>query len=260
MGYKDEAMRRLIFGVVLAVACWGQAQTPPAAYQPIRVKFRVLDLDGRPLEGATISAHLDTVSTRVPPDKVLKGKSGADEFTYTLGEQMSPIFSTQQQVGTEGFCEVPFIVYSNRSDAIDYELDGLYKQPNKQVLVSADIHQSFTNGDDNRLIILHANVRREFMISSLLVALAAFLGVTLMGFLLFFRGVYPFLLSRGWSIDASRAVCWAGTSLICLAALMGFYWWLLPHYINVWVVLAFLLAIWILHVLVSMLTHRRVAY
>lgn len=261
-------MRNLIVGILLlSMAGWAQETAPtpapisgPAGYQPIRVKFRVLDLDGRPLEGATISARLDPASTRVPPDKVLKAKSGADEFTYVLGEPMYPIFSTQQQVGPEGFCEVAFIVYSNRSDAIDYELSGLYKQPNREVLVSADTHQSFTNGDDNRLIILHASVRRELLLSSFLIALGAWIGITIMGFLLFFRGIYPFWLNRGWAIDRSRALCWNGVLLVCLGTLAVAYWWLLPHVIGLWLFFSLLLAIWLLHLIISMLSGRQAAY
>lgn len=257
-------MRSLVLGIVgtfvVALAGWGQDQNAPAAYQPIRVKFRVLDLDGRPLEGATISARLDPASTRMPPDKVLKGKSGADEFTYVPGEQMFPIFSTQQQVGPEGFCEVPFIVYSNRPDAIDYELSGLYKQPNREVLVSADTHQSFTNGDDNRLIILHTNVHKQLVLSSLLVALAGWIGVTIMGALLFFRAIYPLCLSKGIAVDLGRALCWSGALLICLFSLGLLYWWLLPHIIGLWIFFVLLFAIWLLHLLFSMLAERRAAY
>lgn len=256
-------MKGLIFGILLVVTvavAQDQNQNAPAAYQPIRVRFRVLDMDGRPLEGATISARIDPTSTRLPPDKILKAKSGADEFTYTVGEQMFPIFSTQQQVGPEGFCEVPFIVYSNRNDAIDYDLDGLYKEPNRQILVSIDAHQSFTNGDDNRLIILHTNVRRQLALSSLLVALAAWIGATIMGFLLFFRGMYRYWLARGRSVDQSRALCWSGTLLIWLLSLGLVYWWLLPHIIGLWIFFSLLFVIWLLHLIISVLTQKRVAY
>jgi|CZKS01.1.fsa_nt_gi hypothetical protein len=254
-------MKRLTLGILLT-ACVALAQEPasPAAYQPIRIKFRVVDLDGRPLEGASVAARLDPESTRLPPDHVLKAKSGADEFTYTLSEQMFPVFSTQQHVGPEGFCEVPFIVYSNRQDQpIDYEMLVLYKEPNRNVLFSADTHRSVTNTDDGKGFTLHTNVRKQVELSSLIVALIAWFGVTVMGFLLFFRGMYPRWLANGKSIDLSRALCWSGTLLICLFALGLIYWWLLPRIFGLWIFFALLFVIWLAHLAVSVSARRRTA-
>lgn len=252
-------MKRLTLGILLA-ACVVPAQehTAPAAYQPIRIRFRVIDLDGRPLEGASVAARLDPESTRLPPDHVLKAKSGADEFSYTVGESMFPVFSTQQHVGTEGFSEVPVVVYSNRPDQpIDYELLVLYKEPNRNVLFSADVHKSMTNSDDGKVFTLHTNVRKQVELSSLLVGLIGWLGVTIMGFLLFFRGMYPRWLANGKSIDLSRALCWSGTLLICLFALGLVYWWLLPRILGLWMFFILLFVIWLAHLAVSVGAQRR---
>jgi hypothetical protein len=251
-------MKRLIIGILLAAsAAMAQDQGGPAAYQPIRVKFRVMDLDGRPFEGVTVSARLDSGSTRVPPDKVLKAKSGVDEFTYIVGEQNSPIFSTQQQTGPDGVCEVPFIVYSNRTDPIDYELGGLYKQPNRDILVRADGHQSFTNGDDNRLIVLHANIRRDITPSIWLMSLACWLGASTMGFLLFYKGFYRYWLSKGKTVEHSRALCTTGTIFVSLLAMGTLYWWLLPHYVSLWLFFGMLFVIWLFFLIISILTQKR---
>lgn len=256
-------MKVLMLGILMTAAtalAQEPSPAPPAAYQPIRVTFQVLDLDGRPLEGASIAARLDPASTRLPPDKEIKAKSGAEEFKYMAGEQMFPIFSTQQTTGPDGRCEVPFIVYSNRNDAIDYDLDGLYKEPNHQVLVSGDAHLSLTNGDDKRSIVVHANVRRQLALSILLGALAAWAGITIMGFLLFFRGMYRYWLSNGKPIDLARSLCWSGTILICMVGLGLVYWWMLPHIVGLWLFFSLLFAIWLLHLIVSMLARNRVAY
>lgn len=248
---------------ILAVACAAMAQQPqtaPAAYQPIRMKFRVVDLDGRPLEGASVAARLDPESSRLPPDKVLKAKAGADEFTYTTGEQMFPIFSIQQHAGAEGFAEVPFIVYSNRPDQpIDYELLVLYKEPNRNVLFAGDTHRALTSGDDGRAVTLHANVRREVAVSSLVVSIVAWLGITVMGFLLFFRGMYRRWLQNGKSVELSRALCWNGTLFVCLFAMGLIYWWLLPRFLGLWLFVGLLFGIWLAHLLVSVGMRRRTA-
>lgn len=254
-------MRRLTLGILaLASAAMAQQQQAPAAYQPIRIKFRVVDLDGRPLEGASVAARLDPESSRLPPDKVLKAKAGADEFTYTLGEQGFPVFSIQQHVGPEGFAEVPFIVYSNRADQpIDYEMLVLYKEPNRNVLFAAETHKALTSGDDGRPLTLHANVRKELAVSSLMIGLVAWLGITVMGFLLFFRGMYRRWLQGGKSIELSRALCWSGTLFICLFAMGLIYWWLLPRILGLWLFVGLLFAIWLAHLLVSVGMQRRAA-
>lgn len=254
-------MKRLLLWILLTVS-FAAAQGPnaPAAYQPIRVKFRVLDLDGRPLEGASLAGHLDAESSRLPPDRVLSAKSGADEFSYSLGDPGFTIFSNQQHVGPDGYCEVPFIVYSNRAEQpIDYELMALYNQPNRNVLLAADMHKGLTNADDGRTFILHANVRKQFEISSLLVALACWIGGTIMGFLLFFRGLYRYWLSNDKSVELSRALCISGTLFVCLFTLALVYWWLLPHIIGVWVLFGVCLTIWLLHFVVTMTTKRAIA-
>jgi hypothetical protein len=238
-----------------------QAQpAAPAAYQPIRVRFRVVDLDGRPLEGASVAARLDPESSRLPPDKVLKAKAGADEFTYSLGDDRFTVFSTQQHVGPEGFTEVPFIVYSNRADQpIDYELMVQTKEPNRNVLFAADTHKAMTTGDDGRTLTLHANTRREVAVSSLVIGLIAWLGITVMGFLLFFRGMYRRWLQGGRSIDLSRALCWSGTLFICLFAMGLIYWWLLPRILGLWLFVGLLFAVWLAHLLVSVGMQRHTA-
>ena len=246
--------------LLLAAAAMAQQQAAPAAYQPIRIKFRVLDLDGRPLEGASVAARLDPESSRLPPDKVLKAKAGADEFTYTVGEQMYPIFSSQQHVGPEGFAEVPFVVYSNRADQpIDYDVMVLYKDPNRDVLFASDKHRPETNSDDGRVVTLHTNVRKELAASSLLISLVAWLGITVMGFLLFFRGMYRRWLDGGKSIELSRALCWSGTLFVCLFALALIYWWMLPHILGLWLFVGLLFAVWLAHLLVSVSMQRRAA-
>ncbi len=255
-------MTRLTLGI-LALACAAMAQTQqtaPAAYQPIRVKFRVVDLDGRPLEGAAVSARLDPESSRLPPDKVLKARAGADEFAYNLGDDRFTVFSTQQHVGPEGFAEVPFIVYSNRADQpIDYELLVQYKEPNRNVLFASDSHKAMTTGDDGRVITLHANVRKEVAVSNLVIGLIAWLGITVMGFLLFFRGMYRRWLQNGKSIELSRALCWSGTLFICLFAMGLIYWWLLPRILGLWLFVGLLFAVWLAHLLVSVGMQRRTA-
>jgi len=255
-------MTRLTLGI-LAMGCAALAQTQqtaPAAYQPIHMKFRVVDLDGRPLEGAAVSARLDPESSRLPPDKVLKARTGADEFTYAQSDDRFTEFSTKQHVGPEGFSEVPFIVYSNRADQpIDYELLVLYKEPNRNVLFSGETHRSVTSGDDGRQVTLHANVRKEVAVSSLAIGLIAWIGITVMGFLLFFRGMYRRWLEKGKSIELSRALCWSGTLFICLFAMGLIYWWLLPRILGLWLFVGLLFAIWLAHLLVSVGMRRRTA-
>jgi hypothetical protein len=80
-----------------------------------------------------------------------------------------------------------------------------------------------------------------------------------MGFLLFFRGMYPRWLANGKSIDLSRALCWSGTLLICLFALGLIYWWLLPRIFGLWIFFALLFVIWLAHLAVSVSARRRTA-
>ena len=113
--------------ILLSGICPGQTTTttnaptaapttpPPAQYQLIRVRYRVVDLDGRPLENASISARLDADSSRKPPDRVIKVKAGEDEFAYTQDDSGFPVFSNAQHVNAEGLAEVPIIVYANRT-------------------------------------------------------------------------------------------------------------------------------------------------
>ena len=253
-------MKHLILGILLAGSAVLAAQESPAAYQPIRITFRVLDLDDRPLEGASLAARLDSGSSRVPPDRIIKGKSGADEFSYALGQPSYPVFSNQQHTGPEGRCQIPFIVYSNRSNQpIDYEMMALYNEPNRNILFSNDRHQSLTNADDGRVITIHANVRRQLPVSLVLIALVCWIGGTIMGFLLFFRGLYRYWLNKGRPVEFSRALCYSGTLFISLLTLGLVYYEFLPHIVGLWLFFGVLFVIWLLHFIIVMVTKRQVA-
>jgi hypothetical protein len=177
-----------------------------------------------------------------------------------MGQEGCPIFSINQHVSPEGYAEVPFIVYSNRADQpIDYVLLVQYKEPNRNVLFASERHKAMTTGDDNRVMTLHSDVRKEVAVSNLLIALIGWIGITVMGFLLFFRGMYRHWLQNGKSIELSRALCWSGTLFVCLLSLGLLYWYLLPRYLGLWLIVGLLFAIWLAHLLVSVGTSRRAA-
>jgi hypothetical protein len=247
--------------LALAVLTLAQTAAPPAQpaqpaqYQVMRIRFQVLDLDGRPLEGSIVAARLDSASTRMPPDKPLKVKSGDEEFIYGTEEQY-PIFSTKQTASDDGFAEVPFIVYANRSDPIDYQLSVAYKGHRKNYLVAQEQARAVSMQDSNATYTLHADVRREVKSTHLIVAIVAWLGVTAMGFLLFMSALYPRWLKAGKPIDLARALCWSGVIFVSLAMLGIVYWWLFPHFINAWVFFGALIAIWLIHLLATVLPQR----
>ncbi len=257
--------------ILLSGICPGQTTTttnaptaapttpPPAQYQLIRVRYRVVDLDGRPLENASISARLDADSSRKPPDRVIKVKAGEDEFAYTQDDSGFPVFSNAQHVNAEGLAEVPIIVYANRTEPIDYDLSALYKEANRNVLFAADRKHAYSLQDTGAIQNLRANVRRQVPTSEFLIALIAWIGISIMGLLLFFRGVYPRLLDGRRSIDLSRALCWSGALFVCLLALGLVYWWVLPHIFSVWMFLILLAVIWLAHLLMTVIPRRAAA-
>ncbi len=251
-------LRRLILFFFAWYMLPAQETATPAQYQLIRIKFRVIDLDGRPLENASVSARLDSDSSRKPPDRTLRVKAGEDEYTYSQDDSSYPVFSNQQHVNADGIAEVPFIVYANRTDPIDYDLSILYKEANRNVVFASDRKRPVTIQDAGMTQTLRANVRRQVPVPEFLLAISAWIGITVMGCLLFFRGVYRRLLEGRKAVELSRALCWSGALFICLFALGLVYWWVLPHIFSVWMFMIFLAVIWLAHLLVTVMSRRTI--
>jgi hypothetical protein len=175
---------------------------------------------------------------------------------YAQDDQRGTIFSNQQVVDAQGVCTVPFIVYSNRSAPVEYELNVQYDQAGTNVIARRDAKQSFTGSSNNSVLTIHTSVRRKVAASLALFGAIALVCVTIIGALLFFRGVYPRLIDGGRGIDLGRALCWSGVLFIFLLALGVLYWWLLPYVLGMWVFLALLFIIWLVHFLVTVLPRR----
>jgi hypothetical protein len=249
----------VILSSVLSMACLlvpvadGQQ---PAQYQLIRVRYRLLDRNGRPLPKASLLARLDPTSSRLPPDRTLRTQAGSEEFTYSQDDADFIIFSNQQYADDAGIAELPVIVYANRPDPIDYELNSLYGSERMNRVASGDRRAAFTASDAGNTRELRLDAVGRVPTMNYLMAAGLWLGATIMGGLLFFRGVYRSLLSGGRSIELSRALCWSGSLLITLIAMALAYWFFLPHILNLYVVLGFLFVIWFLHLLFTVVPKR----
>ncbi|MCW5976552.1 MAG: hypothetical protein KIT09_00670 [Bryobacteraceae bacterium] len=248
--------------IVLTLVSLGFLAAPPAhaqqpaQYQLIRVKYRLLDRNGRPLTRASISARLDSGSSRAPSDRTLRTLAGSEEFVYSLDDPGFIIFSNQQYADEAGMTELPVIVYANRSEPIDYELSSLYGVERTNRVAARDRKAAFTLSDAGSTRELRLDAVGGVPSMNYLIAAGLWLGATIMGGLLFFRGVYRSLLAGGRSIELSRALCWSGFMLITLVALGLAYWLFLPHIVNLYVLTVFLFAIWFLHLLFTVLPKR----
>jgi hypothetical protein len=228
----------------------------PAQYQVIRVNFRVTDRNGKPLPNASLLARLDPSSGRPAPDRVLKARLGGEEYIYSIDEPDYVIFSNQQYADQDGIVSLPVIVYANRPDPIDYELNGMYGQERANRVPPNSRKRSFSAADIGATMPLAFDVVGDVPASNYLVALGIWIAAAVMGSLLFFRGVYRYLLASGRSIEISQALCWSGSLFVAVAALGLLYWLLLPHVVNVYIVLGFLLAVWLAHLLFTVLPRR----
>jgi len=229
----------------------------PAQYQVIKLKYKILSSDGDILPGATLAARLDTGSSRMAPDKNLKAGTGEDEYAYSVDDPGHTIFSSEQTSNADGLLELPVIVYQNRPDPIDYELIVFYGKERSNRVYPKDQKRAFSSADAGATVTLQVNAVQPLTFPRLLMALLCWLGATVMGALLFFRGVYRSLLASGKSIDLSRALCWSGVLLVSLLSLGLAYWLFLPKLMNLYIFLGFLLAIWFLHLLFAVLPKRR---
>jgi hypothetical protein len=245
----------IAFLLALSITATALSQEP-AQYQVIKVKFKVLDREGGILPGVALSARLDAGSNRLPPDKLLKVGASKDEYIYSVDDATYSLFSNEQTSNADGILEVPFIVFQNRPDQIDYELNAYYGKERTNRIFPKDRKRAFSATDDGAFLSLQIDALPPFTMPRILVAIACWLGATLMGALLFFRGVYKSLLSAGKSIDLSRALCWSGVLLISLIALGCAYWLFLPKIINLYYFFIFLFVIWLLHMLFTVFPKR----
>ena len=253
---KTYAILCSAFSVACLLVPAVDAQQQPAQYQLIRVRYRLLDRNGRPLPKASLLARLDSSSTRLPPDRTLRTQAGNEEFTYSLDDSDFIIFSNQQYADDAGIVDLPVIVYSNRPDPIDYELNSLYGSERANRLQPGNRRAAFTASDAGSTRELRLDAVGGVPSLNYILAAGLWLGATIMGGLLFFRGVYRSLLSSGRSIERSRALCWSGSLLIALIALGLVYWLFLPHVLNLYVVIGFLFVIWFLHLLFTVIPKR----
>jgi hypothetical protein len=228
----------------------------PAQYQVIKVRFKVLSRDGEVLPRASLAARLDSSSARVPPDKTLKAGLGRDEYSYSTDDSTFSVFSSEQISNEEGALEVPFVVYKNRPDSIDYELACFYQNDRINRLYPHGRKRAISYSDAGSLVTLTVDALPPLTLPRLLLVIAAWLGATIMGALLFFRGVYRSLLAQGRPIDLSRALCWSGLLFVSLTAMALLYWLSLPKILNLYVFIAFLLVIWLLHLVFTVLPKR----
>lgn len=255
---KLESCLRLSsrLGCVLALfAVTGLAQTP-TQYQVIKVRFQILSRGGEPLPKATLAARLDSSSSRKPSDKTIGAGQEQGEYAYSADNPEYTIFSSEQISGEDGLLEVPFVVYKDKPDPIDYELSCLYGKERSNRLLVKNQKQAISSADGGTLITLTIDALAPLPVSRLLIVILVWVGASIMGALLFFRGVYRALLSEGKPIDLSRALCWSGVLLISLTAMALLYWLLLPKVVNLYIFMAFLFAVWLLHLIFTVLPKR----
>lgn len=223
----------------------------PAQYQLIHVRFRLIDKNGDVLEKVNLGARLDAKSSRPPANKILK----VGDIEYSLDEQRY-IFFSQQLSDAHGMVEVPFIVYENRTDPIDYEINASYGTDKGNKVTDHDQRQAFTSEDNGKARTVRLDVIAERPALNYVIGFVAWLFATAMGALLFFRAIYQSLLASGKPIDLSRALCWSGALLVSLTALGLVYWFLLPQILNLYVFFGFLFIIWFLHLLFTVMPKR----
>ena len=245
-----RAVRTLVV-VAAALVAPAVAQEPPQ-YQVIHVPYRILDRAGRPLAHAQLAAKLDPSDAQQLPERTLRARVGGDEYLYSLDDERYTIFSELQTSKSDGLVDLPVIVYANRpDDYIAYQLNCLYGATRTNQVYPDRRKVWYKAADAGKQRTLYLDVVGEVPVTNWLIGTVAWLGATLMGALLFFRGVYPRMLAGGHSIDHSRALCWSGALFVSLAALALFYWLFLPQVINLYLFLGFLLVVWFVHMLVT---------
>ena len=244
----------VFLGLSLFAASLNAAE--PTQYQVIKVRFKLLSRDGEPLSGASLASRLDSSSSRLPPEKSIKAGAGKEEYSYSTDDSTYSIFSNEQIANEDGLLEVPFVVYRNRPDPIDYELSCFYDKDRINRLFTNNRKRSISSSDSGTLVTLTVDAVPPVTFPRLLLVIFAWVGATIMGALLFFRGVYKSLLSKGKPIDLSRALCWSGVLLVSLIAAALLYWLLLPKVVNLYIFIGFLFVVWVLHLVFTVLPKR----
>jgi hypothetical protein len=244
--------------MVLLFAAWAcvlgqappQTSRPPAEYQIARLKFRIVDLDGRSLDGATVFVRMDASSTRLPPDRQIRATAGGDEIAYDAGDRNFRLHKGDQTTNSQGLCEVPFIVYANRTDPIDYELSVAYGNSQANQLSDREAKLPVYPQDDGKTIWLHARVHRILKWPQYLAAAGILVASLAVGWILFFQLWYPVML-HSQSIPRARALVWLSTLLLLLAAFAFDYWMYLPLVVAPLQLFVFLFALWLVGFLVA---------